>query len=261
MDRACRRCQASKPEDAFPRRSNGVLENTCKACRSATNKAQRHARGVVPRAHTAQLAGLSGEQRKMARKRLYRARQAMAQGRRPQRNSAYALHDAHVLVHQGRSAAQARKMERQAKEQHDSHVRRWRKACPSEAFNHRYRTDPAFNAKQKLRARLRKLSTLDGEMACYMSNTIKKRSMWKAWQELLGYTTAQLVAHLKRTLPKGASWDDFLEGRLHIDHITPRSAFDLTDIGEVQRCWCLSNLQLLHARDNLLKRDRIEVLL
>jgi hypothetical protein len=194
-------------------------------------------------------------------KRETRARQAMDRGRKPQRSSSHALHEAHVLRYVACLAALARKIERARTGEHDAHVKRWRKAEPAAAFNHRYRTDPAFNAKQKLRARLRKLATLDGQIAAYLSNTVKKRGMWKAWQELLGYTTSQLVAHLKRTLPRGAAWDDFLEGRLHIDHITPRSAFDLTCVDEVRRCWCLSNLQLLHARDNLLKRDRIEVLL
>jgi hypothetical protein len=45
---------------------------------------------------------------------------------------------------------------------HDGHVKSWRNTCKTAWFARRYRTDAEFNAKQKLRARLRKLAA-DGE--------------------------------------------------------------------------------------------------
>lgn len=81
------------------------------------------------------------------------------------------------------------------------------------------------------------------------------------WRALLGYTMAELVAHLQRTLPKRCRWEQFLSGELHIDHITPRAAFDLTDLNEVRACWSLGNLRLLCKHKNLAKGSRVEVLI
>jgi hypothetical protein len=196
-----------------------------------------------------------------AAKRLDRA---MADGK-PPIIGRFRLHDAHVRQYAERVERAAHVMSmamaRAMNEPHDAHVRCWRKQRPGAAYNHRYRNDPEFNAKQRTRARMRKLATVDGQMAAYLSNAIKKSPMWKAWEDLLGYDSSQLVRHLKRTMPKGAKWDDFMAGRLHIDHIIPRSRFDLTIPAEVRKCWCLSNLRLLWAADNIRKRDRVEFLL
>ena len=62
----------------------------------------------------------------------------------------------------------------------------------------------------------------------------------------------KLKQRLLDTIPTGCTWDDFLAGRLEIDHIVPRSAFNYVtpDDLDFKRCWALSNLQLLSAFDN-----------
>lgn len=143
---------------------------------------------------------------------------------------------------------------------HAAHVAAWRKARPGQAWSHRYRTDPEFNAREKVRARLRKV-VADSDLQQHLASEAKSGRWPTKWSALLGYTLDQLVKHLQRTLPKGATWDDFIDGSLHIDHITPRSKFDLTRLDEVRRCWCLSNVRLLHAVDNMRKGARVECLL
>ena len=55
------------------------------------------------------------------------------------------------------------------------------------------------------------------------------------------------------------SWDNY--GDWHIDHITPKSTFDLSDPDEIRACWSLPNLRPLWGKDNIRKGAKIEVLI
>ena len=79
------------------------------------------------------------------------------------------------------------------------------------------------------------------------------------WETLVGYTLNELIKHLKETLPKGYTWNDYLAGKLHIDHIIPLSAFNFNkpEHPDFRRCWALENLQLLPARENLIKGSKL----
>jgi hypothetical protein len=75
----------------------------------------------------------------------------------------------------------------------------------------------------------------------------------------LPFTIEQLEKRLRSTMPAGYTWQDFMSGALHIDHVLPVDAFEYerpTDPGFIA-CWALSNLQLLPAADNLRKGNRI----
>lgn len=80
------------------------------------------------------------------------------------------------------------------------------------------------------------------------------------WEALVGYTLADLEKHLRKTMPKGYTWADFMAGRLHVDHKIPLSAFNYTSADDLdfRRAWALSNLQLLPELDNILKADTID---
>lgn len=77
-------------------------------------------------------------------------------------------------------------------------------------------------------------------------------------EDLIGYTIEHLKNHLENTMPEGYSWQDFLENKLHIDHIRPVSSFTFASYKDkdFQRCWALENLQLLEATENLRKGAR-----
>lgn len=111
----------------------------------------------------------------------------------------------------------------------------------------RYRNDPKFAIEARVRAAVHKHLRATGET--------KKRRLYDA----LGYTADQLRDRLMQTMPHGYDWDDFLSGGLHIDHITPLSAFNFTTVDDLdfRRAWALSNLRLLPAAENIQKSDKL----
>ena len=76
---------------------------------------------------------------------------------------------------------------------------------------------------------------------------------------LAGYNWNSLMKHLKKTIPEGYNWNDYLEGKLHLDHIDPISAFNFSkpEHTDFKRCWALSNLRLLPAKENMIKRNKL----
>ena len=60
-------------------------------------------------------------------------------------------------------------------------------------------------------------------------------------------------------MPIGYAWDDYLNGKLHVDHKIPIKAFNFekTSDEDFKRCWALKNLQLLPVIKNLLKGAKL----
>ena len=81
----------------------------------------------------------------------------------------------------------------------------------------------------------------------------------KEWEGKVGYTLKHLIKHLKKTIPERHTWQDFLNGKLHIDHIIPKNVFNFTDPEHIdfKRCWALQNLRLLPARENIKKGSKL----
>jgi len=111
--------------------------------------------------------------------------------------------------------------------------------------NKRYKTDLKFNLNSKISESIRK--------------SLKRNKAGYHWETLVDYTINDLLKHLKKTLPKGYTWQDFIEGKLHIDHIIPKSIFNFTKSNHIdfKRCWALENLQLLPAKENLRKNAKL----
>jgi 5-methylcytosine-specific restriction endonuclease McrA len=89
--------------------------------------------------------------------------------------------------------------------------------------------------------------------------SLKKNKNRDSWIDIVKYNIDDLVERLKSTMPEGYNWSDFLQGKLHIDHIIPRSAFNFTEKEDIdfKRCWALENLQLLPSEENLKKNDKL----
>ena len=82
-----------------------------------------------------------------------------------------------------------------------------------------------------------------------------KKELGATWEAVLGYTTADVIAHLESKFCDGMSWDNY--GEWHIDHIVPVAFFRAAEHKHaIAECWALSNLQPLWARDNLRKGAR-----
>ena len=90
--------------------------------------------------------------------------------------------------------------------------------------------------------------------------SLKNNKTGRHWEDLVGYTLDDLIKHLKSTIPKGYTWQDYLDGKLQIDHIIPIAVFNFTQPEHLdfKRCWTLDNLRLLHARENIKKKNKLE---
>lgn len=93
-----------------------------------------------------------------------------------------------------------------------------------------------------------------------IAKPLKKGKKNRHWESLVGYTLMDLKKRLTKTMPKGYTWQDFLNGKLHMDHIVPLSKFNFTKSEHIdfKNCWALRNLRLLPAKENLVKSSKLE---
>jgi len=110
----------------------------------------------------------------------------------------------------------------------------------------KYRTDLKFN--------------LNLRIGSAIWRSLRGSKAGRRWETLVGYTVNDLMKHLKKTMPEGYCWQDFLDGKIHIDHKIPKSAFNYIKPEHVdfRRCWALSNLQLLPAKENFEKSNYLK---
>jgi hypothetical protein len=80
----------------------------------------------------------------------------------------------------------------------------------------------------------------------------------KSTEELLGCRVSELAVHLQSRFEEGMTWERFLAGEIHIDHIVPCALFDLSLLEEQAECFHFSNLQPLWATDNLRKPKYVD---
>ena len=127
-------------------------------------------------------------------------------------------------------------------------IKKWKKNHPDYAnqyMKNRCKIDIKFNLNCKISKAIR--ISLNGNKA------------GRSWETLVGYTLTDLFKRLKKTLPKRYTWQDYMKGELHIDHIIPIDAFNFTrpEHTDFKRCWALSNLRLLPAKENLIKSNNL----
>jgi hypothetical protein len=95
----------------------------------------------------------------------------------------------------------------------------------------------------------------------HIGHSLKGNKNGKEWESIVGYTLKDLMRHLEKHFIDGMSWNNYGngDGKWHIDHIIPISAFYFTDYtdSDFQRCWALKNLQPLWGKDNLSKNAKI----
>ena len=112
-------------------------------------------------------------------------------------------------------------------------------------FKQKYKQDLKFNLNRKISTRI--------------VESLKRNKTGRQWETIVGYTLEDLIKRLKKTIPKGYNWQDFIQGKLHIDHIIPISAFnfDCPEHIDFKNCWALENLRLLPAKENLIKHNKL----
>lgn len=92
-------------------------------------------------------------------------------------------------------------------------------------------------------------------------SAVKGRKSGRKWENLVGYKLFDLKKRLESQFRKGMTWELFLRGRIHIDHIIPISkfSFDGPEDPNFRRCWALENLRPEWAQFNLSKGNKILV--
>ena len=114
-----------------------------------------------------------------------------------------------------------------------------------EYHNYRYKTDLKYNLSRKMSRTIRL--------------SLKGKKSGRHWEDLVGYTCNDLIKRLKKTIPEGYNWNDYIKGVLEVDHKIPISVFNYTkpEHPDFKCCWALSNLQLLLKEKNRTKRAKI----
>jgi len=100
---------------------------------------------------------------------------------------------------------------------------------------------------------------LNNNISGLIRKSLKGNKAGRHWETLVGYTLADLIKILQKTMPEGYTWNDYLNGKLHIDHRIPISVYNFTSPNHIDflKCWSLENLQLLPAKENLIKHDKL----
>ena len=94
-------------------------------------------------------------------------------------------------------------------------------------------------------------------ISCAINRSLKGAKNGLHWENIVGYTVADLIQTLEKDFRDGMTWDNY--GPLwHIDHMIPlaRFEYDSPEDPEFKKAWALNNLQPLWANENRLKSDK-----
>jgi hypothetical protein len=146
-------------------------------------------------------------------------------------------------------------------------TRRWRAKNPerSKLYDQIWRLNNIETAREIQRKHaIKRRSTVKGNlsnrMSCRINGALRQGvKSGRGWESLVGYTVHELRNHIEKKFKKGMDWEKFLNGEIHIDHIIPIKAFnyETTEDIDFKNCWALNNLQPMWAKDNIIKRDKL----
>lgn len=110
--------------------------------------------------------------------------------------------------------------------------------------------------KEKLRRNIDPTYKLITNQRTRITGILKKHKTNKTL-DLLGCSAQFLRSYIEDKFLEGMTWDNYGQYGWHVDHITPCSSFDLTDIEQQKKCFHYTNLQPLWAIDNLQKSNKL----
>ena len=125
----------------------------------------------------------------------------------------------------------------------------------TDKYRLQYAHDPDYQLAERMRRQVRKAIRRDS-IGDRIRAAINRDGRSGLVERVLGYSIAELRAHLEALFSDGMSWQAFASGHIHIDHVRPQASFDLSDDEQWRACWSISNLQPLWAKDNLAKGAR-----
>jgi len=106
-----------------------------------------------------------------------------------------------------------------------------------------------WQAKMMDKVEFRIKKNLRSRVYVALKRGIKSQSTMK----LLGCTIEFFKEYFESLFTEGMSWEVYMNGGIHIDHVVPCKSFDLTKEDEQKKCFHYSNLQPLFRIDNLKK--------
>lgn len=230
----------------------GVPASTCWPCRAAYQRAKNRARPLDTLSNRSLTKmGLKQPDRVL--------RQAGLLALSPEQEAIAAAKDARAAW---REWIERRAPDAWVARYYEASGKPWRnpRVSTAESWRMRYRLDETYRCAELLRMRVKKKMRRDA-----VSEAIRNAALGKAKAatllQRLGYGREQLKAHIERQFKGRMSWAAFSQGKIHIDHIRPLSAFDLSDEQQFRDAFSLHNMQPMWARDNLAKGARVEHLI
>jgi hypothetical protein len=166
--------------------------------------------------------------------------------KRPERIAKRASQEKWKANNKNKSAAMAKRFRERHKEQVRAEKAAWYQVAKPRIIaklNHRFATDLRFRIEATLRSRIRKVLK--------RQNAVKSCKLPK----LLGCSLDEFKAYIASRFTEGMTWDKFMAGEIHIDHVKPCRAFNLLDPAEQAKCFHFTNHQPLWSSDNLRKSD------
>lgn len=240
------------------------LRGNCKICEAAYNKAQKkvhyQANAASERAKVAAYRANNPDRLKESQKKFYTENRVRLVSEQAEY---YAANRDEISIRRRKLYAESAEQERQ--------IQKDRRAADPERMRSRDRAYRQRNL-EKVRATervngLKKFKrnyrvnigfTLRVRLSSLLRASLKSNAKSNKMESLLGYSVQVLRAHLEGGFKDGMTWDAFLSGKIHIDHIRPVSSFNITSdcCDDFKACWALSNLQPLWAFENLSKGSK-----
>lgn len=246
LTKACKKCGEIRPLDHFPKcaAARDGRAGACRFCAQATRRANKTDEERARDSARARNWELANADRWRETKRKQSIRKRRAQGVRPKEEvaaEAAARREAEkIMKAQAREARQAERATKPWNAPGLSGAERWRL---------RYKHDPEFNLRERLRCQLRKEKR--GERFIKLARAaIRAGGTSPTFEAAVGYSVAALRSHIERQFTRGMSWEAFCEGRIHIDHIVPIAAFNVASIDGFMAAWAMTNLRPMWAADN-----------
>jgi hypothetical protein len=153
----------------------------------------------------------------------------------------------YVSEHKEQNKKRSREWRSSNKVQAQENIKKWISSHPNEYREIQKRSW----RKQYNKNKLKKL------VSGYIKQALHNPATSKKIFAKLGYTPEQLKQHLESLFLEGMNWDNY-GSEWHIDHIIPQSWLPYTSLEDdnFMKCWSLSNLQPLWAKDNISKQNR-----
>jgi len=261
----CKSCQGLKAADCFYKRSDGRQARICKECTKARAAARQRAAKATP----------EGRVKIKAAKDKYRVSEKGQVSRKAERQKyRQKLRDANPTKPKGITEAKLKSFVRSIRDESeqgrlhkDQAWRDWLSIASDAWLDAHYQSTgkPWIDHRlsiYKIRSSIDPLFALNNRIARLIRQTLQRKRSLVGLD--LGYTNAELMSEIESKFLDGMSWDHFYSpgkpsGSIHIDHIIPKSIFDMEDRQEFLDCWSLRNLQPLWAEDNQRKRFSVYV--